>query len=150
MKGPHWLLITAAVVQFTFSLQRTLLSFFPVLAAHIICHATVPDLGLRGAARPPTDRLCLSQRGFFLRTQEMHTLPWKKDKSCVILPSLKTGQIPEHTVSSPWTLAPHRDNNCRVYIIKSPQYWWQSSKSGCWLIKVLHSHWCKFVLFGFG
>lgn len=116
-------------------------SFSPMPAAHITCHATVPDLGLRSAARPPTDRPCLSQS--FLRTRQMRTLPWKKDESCVILPSLKTGQIPEHTVSSQWILAPHWDNNCRVYLM-SPRYLWQCSKSGWWLIKVLDSHWSKF------
>lgn len=124
----------------------------PVPAAHIICYATVHDIGLLTAARPPPDRPCLSPKILLLsRTPQMPTLPWNKDESCVLLPSLKTGPIPEHTVSPPCIPALHRDNSCRVLSLEpTVSYVRQSIKSGWWLIKVLDAHLTWVFLFSNG
>lgn len=87
MKGPHWTLMAAAAAvslshgaDSTFSLQQTPPSSSSVPAAHIICHATVPDLGLLTAARPPPDRPCLSPRFFFFseHSTDAHTAMKKR------------------------------------------------------------------------
>lgn len=69
-------------------------------AAHIIWRAAVPDLGLLTAARPPPDRSCLSPRVvflFFLTTQQMSTVTWKRRRWERHVPILKTGPLPENT-----------------------------------------------------